>query len=112
MLCTVLTQHLSSRQSEVCSETLCWIMLPVLFTVARRWDISTISTATLSSDPGSHAASSTSLWIVAAGIATACCYKAEMGMIGFLVGSSSWLKKGGTLTKDLAASVDSASSDS
>lgn len=88
VLSTVFTQHLSSRQSETGSETLCWILLPVLFTITQRSDISPISRSSLPSNVGSQHTSSSSLWIVAAGISIACGYKAEIGTIVLLVSSS------------------------
>ena len=75
VLCTLLTRHLSSREAEIPSETLCWAILPVLF--AR----------TIRLDPGASnsVASSVSLWTVAANIAAVCCYRAEIGIIYLIV---------------------------
>lgn len=110
VLCTVLTQHLYSNhgQSELYSEILCWAILPVLFTIASHPSSSSNFSSNLNSNlisnlssnlsskfnsvPGSQLPSSSiSLWVVAAGVATACCYKAEIGTIGLLVRSPPYL---------------------
>ncbi|CZR51796.1 related to capsule-associated protein [Phialocephala subalpina] len=98
VLCTILTQHLSSRQSEVYSEMVCWVLLPFLFTTSKPSNVSTFTRETLHSNPRIHVAYSISLWIVAAGVATACCYKAEIGVIGLFVGFSQKMKNWTLLT--------------
>jgi len=85
VLSTVVAQHLSSRQSEVSSEALCWILLPILFMVANQPKVLTVSREPLASKPTSRYASSRSLWIVAVCVVTACSFKAEIGMIVLLV---------------------------
>lgn len=74
VLCTVLSQYLSSREAEVPSEAFCWAILPILFTRTIRLNPSTSSSA-----------SSISLWIVAIAVAVACCYTAEIGIIYLVV---------------------------
>ena len=39
MLFATLSQHLSSRQSELYSEILCWITLPFLFRITKYFDL-------------------------------------------------------------------------
>lgn len=82
LLCSILTQWLSSRQSELCSETLAWILLPVVFGVAKQQpDIDQL--------PGTETrpASTYSLWIVALSIVTLCVFQAESGLVVFFVSS-------------------------
>jgi hypothetical protein len=110
VLCTLLTQRLSSRQSELCSETVCWMILPTLFKIANRSNIS-ISTASFYGKPGSQSASSRSLWVFAVGIVIACSYKAEIGKIALFVSSHIGKKKMHSKVK-LIARINSTSSDS
>ncbi|KAI1085132.1 hypothetical protein F5B20DRAFT_521105 [Whalleya microplaca] len=84
LLCSILTQHLSSRQSELYSETLCWMVLPVALKIAKRPDVDKLSKGTAPSSLAAHPASASSLWVVALSIATFCIFKAENGMVGFL----------------------------
>ncbi|KAK3304660.1 uncharacterized protein B0T15DRAFT_418913 [Chaetomium strumarium] len=100
-LCAVLVQRLpttttsSSNQSgEVASEVVCWALLGA----AKRWDLLGFGAAgSGASLPGAPATSSSSgggvgggakrprpgwsLWAVAAAVAAACCYRAEVGML-------------------------------
>ncbi|KAH8684056.1 hypothetical protein BGZ61DRAFT_455576 [Ilyonectria robusta] len=84
VLCTVLTQYLSSRRSEVCSEALGWTFLPILFTFTRPPDVHTIPKAIPSNNHTSSSTYKRSLWIVAAGIATSCLCRAEDNVVGYL----------------------------
>ncbi|KAK2855667.1 hypothetical protein FQN49_004965 [Arthroderma sp. PD_2] len=83
LLCSVLTQYLSSRRVELCSEVLCWSILPVVFKVAGRPGGSKSSRAGPFSYPQAQSSSAASLWIAALGIVTFCLFKAETGMVGF-----------------------------
>ncbi|KAI0129666.1 hypothetical protein BJ170DRAFT_700843 [Xylariales sp. AK1849] len=82
VLCSIMTQCLSSRQSELCSEMLCWMTLPLLFRIARYPDFNATSKDTLSSISRASPTTSNSLWIVAASIAVASLLKAENNIIG------------------------------
>lgn len=90
VLCSVLTQHLSSSQAELSSEVLCWAILPILVTVAKRSttginDLPRPLSQSSAASSGYQPARSRGSWLVAAGVAAACCYRAELGMIRFLV---------------------------
>jgi hypothetical protein len=96
VLCTVVVaQHHSSRLSEVSSEALCWVILPILFAIAKRSDADISSRAALSDslipNAGPRPASPISLWTVAICVTAASCYKAEIGAITLLVSNSRYL---------------------
>ncbi|RMJ23393.1 Glycosyltransferase family 90 protein [Aspergillus sp. HF37] len=76
LLCSILTECLSSRQSELYSETLAWAMLPMVFTIARR-NASNLSVPA----PENTRPASASLWTVAFGVAAFCLFKAENGTV-------------------------------
>lgn len=88
LLCNVLSQCLFSRQSELYAETLAWIMLPIVFKVARRPDVNRLLGPP--SSPEVQYASAASLWIVALSVATFSFFRAEHGMVGFFVSSQRW----------------------
>ncbi|KAL7628431.1 hypothetical protein AAE478_002634 [Parahypoxylon ruwenzoriense] len=88
LLSGVLTQHLSPRQPEICSDLLSWLLLPVLLRAARRQDA--IRFPRTSSPPLSNpkilipqTPSPASLWVVALGIAAFCIFKIENGAVEF-----------------------------
>ena len=95
LLCTVLSQYLSARPSELYSELLCWLTLPLLFGFVQRLETRTRpKTGALVSDfavehnfPSSHFYSSPSnaAWIVATGITIATFYKTEQPVIELFV---------------------------
>lgn len=92
---TVVTQYLSSNATELWSELLCWLLLPILFRSARQSSYSLgdnkASRDSLPSPilrgPGSGvAAGSLSLWAVAFAIAVVSVYRAEYkSVVVFLV---------------------------
>ncbi|KAI0551742.1 hypothetical protein F4679DRAFT_123584 [Xylaria curta] len=68
--------HLSSRQSELTSELVCWVLLPVVFVIAARY-----RHAFQHVTPESNLKpSAISLWLVATGVATCCLFRAEVGL--------------------------------
>lgn len=82
LLSTLLTQWLSSRESELCSEFLAWVLLPMIFRASRRepnidkpLGTERIPTPALS------------VWIVTLSIVTLCVFRAEIGLVGFFVSS-------------------------
>ncbi|KAK5657641.1 hypothetical protein OQA88_2713 [Cercophora sp. LCS_1] len=81
ILFSVLTRLLESRQSEISSEILCWCILPVLFAIAER---SAIHLPVPFSAPTSWQAPSLSLWLIAATLACASLYRAEVGPVELL----------------------------
>lgn len=114
-LSTVLTQHIASRyvKSELSSEILCWLLLPLLFQLARPRDIGRFGTIPKPQPQSkSRPISSRFLWIAAASIAIASCYKAEIGVIGLLVISTPQERHTQTNGGRDVASIDSASFDS
>jgi len=90
LLFAVLGQYFSAstvpgQESEVISEALCWIALPVLFALLK---------PSRTNLPHHHQASNSSApiwspglasWVVALGVVVACCFKAEIGPIGLFV---------------------------
>ncbi|PWY77383.1 hypothetical protein BO70DRAFT_339085 [Aspergillus heteromorphus CBS 117.55] len=86
LLCLIVTDFLSSRQSELCAEMLGWMLLPIVLEVARRSGSPRDRTTTLvpSSEAQRQPASKTALWVVALGVGIVSLSKAENGMIGFL----------------------------
>ena len=88
LLCSVFTQRLSSWQSELCSELLCWLLVPVTFKLGRRADVKRFMEVLPQGVPNNAEAqpqSAVSLWIVTLGIVIACLFRAEGGIIVFLV---------------------------
>lgn len=79
--------HLSSQQSELTSELLCWILLPIIFIISKRYRNADTHTGALPAvnalaEPavnGTH--SSSSLWLVALCLALCSAFKAEKGII-------------------------------
>lgn len=89
ILFTTLTQYYPARRLELCSEIVCWAVLPIIF---KHFPLSG-SHPTLpvghSYEPKKqdnitdHA--KISQWLVAAGIAAAAFYRAESNIVGFYV---------------------------
>ncbi|KAI0906990.1 hypothetical protein F4823DRAFT_626680 [Ustulina deusta] len=80
--------HSSSQQSELTSELLCWVLLPVVFEIAkRRRNVDTHVEALLQSvnslaeSSGSEPPSSISLWVVAISLAICSVFRAESGIM-------------------------------
>ncbi|KAI8946105.1 hypothetical protein F4801DRAFT_583754 [Xylaria longipes] len=79
--------YLSSRQSELTSELLCWVLLPVVFNIATRCRNAFLhakllpSVNSLPESAGNGKASALSLWLVAIGIAICSVFRAEAGII-------------------------------
>lgn len=94
LLCAVLAQYLTAstvpgQEFEVISEALCWIILPILFAFSKPADT---AKSNLPHYHQTSKASSASIWshglaswVVALGVAVACCFKAEIGPIGLFV---------------------------
>ncbi|KAB8257997.1 hypothetical protein BDV32DRAFT_126530 [Aspergillus pseudonomiae] len=82
LLCNLWTACLSSRQSELCSEILAWMILPAMFKVVRRLKANKIRTRPPLSEPAHQPQSAKSSWLVALGISTSCVYQAEIGLVG------------------------------
>ncbi|PTD11728.1 hypothetical protein FCULG_00002718 [Fusarium culmorum] len=87
ILFTTVTQYYPARRLELCSEIVCWAIIPILF---QHFPSST-SHPTLpvghSHDPKKQERTTyltkISQWLVAAGIATAAFYRAETNIVGF-----------------------------
>lgn len=87
LLCSVFAQRLASRQSELWSETLGWVLLPIVFRVVGRRkqdDSKTWGEAPLG-NPEPQPATAASLWLVALSIVMFCIFRAEGFMIAFFV---------------------------
>lgn len=86
LLCSVLTEYLSIRESELCSEILCWVSLPIFFIITKQAELNKFSKLTsFGIIPETQPVSALSLWIVTLGIVILCSFKAEIGLVGFLV---------------------------
>ncbi|KAM5445523.1 hypothetical protein MaudCBS49596_007429 [Microsporum audouinii] len=89
LLCSVLVQHLSTNRAELCSEILCWSMLPIVFKAAGRSGAAGRSSRagplslSLGYSQAQRSSSSASIWIAALSIASACLARAEVGLIAF-----------------------------
>ncbi|CAJ2510135.1 Uu.00g060350.m01.CDS01 [Anthostomella pinea] len=83
LLCSILSQRLSSRQTELGSEIVAWYVLPVAFSFARRPPVNKLPRTVTFSIPETRPASAASLWVVALSVATFCLFKAENGMVEF-----------------------------
>ncbi|KAF5584127.1 beta-1 2-xylosyltransferase 1 [Fusarium pseudocircinatum] len=78
---TTVSQYVPSRRLELCSEIVCWAVLPFLFRYTALPN--TRSTSPLLNDPQDQRHSSLSQWIAAFGIVAAAFYRAESNTIGF-----------------------------
>ncbi|GAP88019.2 putative beta- -xylosyltransferase 1 [Rosellinia necatrix] len=82
-----ITYHLSSRRSELTSELLCWLLLPLVFTAAKRGRVVDRHAEALplanafpeGTENGSPSAAS--LWLVAISLALCSVFRAESGAI-------------------------------
>ncbi|RKL36709.1 hypothetical protein BFJ72_g8258 [Fusarium proliferatum] len=72
---TTVSQYVPSRRLELCSEIVCWALLPFLIKYTALPNIRPSSP--LLNDPQKHHHSSLSQWLVALGIAVAAFYRAE-----------------------------------
>ncbi|KAL8966442.1 MAG: hypothetical protein Q9197_005978 [Variospora fuerteventurae] len=70
-----------SNRSELYSETLCWMILPILFKVTSHTDVNTLSKENLTVNYGRRTTSSSTLWLLAGCITTVCVYKIENNVI-------------------------------
>ena len=102
-LCTVLACWLprASQEGEVVSEAVCWVLLALVF---GRWSPSATETVAGEVEEegfllgsvatavkgGKKGAVGWGTWVVAGGVAGACCYRAEVGELGLFV-SAWWL---------------------
>lgn len=103
-LAAVATQHLTSRQAEMYSEVLCWMLLPILLKYVRsRLHYASLplygsgkakSNGDVSASAALSGTGSGSSWLFALGIATACFFTAENAVIGFLVSCITRRSKG------------------
>lgn len=84
-LCTLLRQRFSSGPSELSSEALCWMFMPLLFMVAKRSRTTNFPKAAVSFHSEAQFPYSWPLWIFATCIATVCVYKEENRSIAFFV---------------------------
>ncbi|KAK3935744.1 hypothetical protein QBC46DRAFT_396768 [Diplogelasinospora grovesii] len=85
VLFTGLTQHLASRQHELSSEILCWILFPFLFSISVQPSLEERFAGNIKSKTASP---TLSLWVVAACITIASISKAEIGPVRLYVRGS------------------------
>ena len=84
LLCSALAQLLTSRDVELPSETICWVVLPALVELTRRWGGKRVASKTLLGR-ASGAVASTRAWLFALGVAVACLYRAEEQVVVLFV---------------------------
>ncbi|KAK4122997.1 glycosyltransferase family 90 protein [Parathielavia appendiculata] len=76
LFCSALAQYLTTRDVELASEILCWVILPALIQLKNRYGTTgTTSNTLLVKTPS--AVASTRAWLFALGLAAACWYRAE-----------------------------------
>lgn len=76
-LATILSQSLSSTTMELCSEIVCWMILPILFGVERGSHANEANKQISFDSFGIQSTSSEPSWVVAVGVVIACLCKAE-----------------------------------
>ena len=84
LFCSALAQYFTTRNVELTSETVCWVILPALVQLTRRRGSSGATSSTLLGRTSS-AMLSTRAWLFALGIAAACWYRAEEHMVVLFV---------------------------
>lgn len=77
--CSVVTQRLFTRQSEICSEILCWTILPILLLKSRELRNVDFKIPLTLSD--TQPLSSRTLWLTAASLTAVSVYRAETGLV-------------------------------
>jgi hypothetical protein len=81
---TALTRYYAIKRLELCSEVVCWVILPFLFKYAGSPKPGNTSPL-LPNAPQKPQYSSASQWLVAFGVASAAFFTAESNAIGFYV---------------------------
>jgi hypothetical protein len=89
ILFTTLTQYVQPRRLELCSEVVCWAILPFFFKHFSSSGSRPTSPLGVLNEPKKQDQSLISHWLVAAGVTAAAFYRAESNTIGFYVSGSS-----------------------
>ena len=84
LLFAILSQHYFTQQSELLSETLSWVLLPVIFNFIEHLGVAGQSKHT-QADGAPQSESSRSLWILAFCLASSSFYRAEYGTVWLYV---------------------------
>jgi hypothetical protein len=79
LLCSLFTQRLFTRQSELCSEILCWTILPILLLKSRGLRNADVKIPLTVSD--TQPLSSRTLWLAATSLTAVSVYRAEIGLV-------------------------------
>ncbi|KAM0469884.1 hypothetical protein ACHAP7_009727 [Fusarium lateritium] len=82
ILFTALTRYYAVRRLELCSEVVCWVILPFLFKYAGSSKLGNVSPL-LPNAPQKPQYSSAAQWLVGFGVASAAFFTAESNAIGF-----------------------------
>lgn len=85
LLFATLAQWLSSQESEIYSEILCWAILPVLVKSWNQPQPKSLLSPAVSAKAKATSSSAFSLWIVAGSVAVFTSLKMETGLVQFLV---------------------------
>ncbi|XEU97552.1 hypothetical protein FSHL1_002838 [Fusarium sambucinum] len=83
ILFTTLTQYYPARRLELCSEIVCWAIIPFLFKRSPSSGSHDALPLEHSHEPKKQDQSSISHWLVAVGITAAAFYRAESSIVGF-----------------------------
>lgn len=83
--CAVLTEWLSSQEAEICSEIICWMLLPALFSFTKGIKQRRPKILPLVTHDTPSPASSTGAWIAAASLGILCFYRVESKSIALIV---------------------------
>ncbi|KAL7952051.1 glycosyltransferase family 90 protein [Trichoderma barbatum] len=85
LLFATLTQWLSSQESELDTEILCWAILPVLIKFLSQPQPKSLLRPVVSGKAKTTSTSAYSLWIVAGSVAVYSLFRSETGLVQFLV---------------------------
>lgn len=85
LLCATLAQWLSSPGLEICSEILCWAILPILIRYQKKLEHGSLLGPAVHGEPNAPSSPPSSQWMFAAGIAAFSFIKMETGAIQVLV---------------------------
>ncbi|KAF5570972.1 beta-1 2-xylosyltransferase 1 [Fusarium phyllophilum] len=100
---TTVSQYIPSRRLELCSEFVCWAVLPILFKYTALPN--TRASSPLLNDPQKQRHSSLSQWFVALGIVAAAFYRAESNTIGLYTYFQSSISSDAVPTSPLISTI-------
>lgn len=90
LICSLFVQGSSTRQSELGSEIICWTILPFLFRLGERLNP---GIAELFGYPDIQSAPLKTSWVIAASLTISSVYKAEIGVVGLTVSTTTGARR-------------------